>query len=303
MHKLIAGDAGPEMSRCRRLVAGLFIALILVTGAMWLACGQLIAPIPHPSGQPPADLDAQSVAFASESGSTIRGWFCRGTAGQGAILLLHGVRANRLDMVSRAEFLHKLRYSVLLIDFQAEGESPGAKITFGYLESRDVVAALGFLRRELPEEKVGVIGVSLGAAAFVLAEKRPAVDAVILESMYPTIDQATRDRLRLHLGWIGPALAPLLMVQLQPRLGVEPAQLRPIDRIPTLRAPVFLLSGTLDRHTTIEETQALFHQALEPKRFWAVEGAGHVDLHEFAGVEYERKVSAFLGEYLRDEMP
>jgi pimeloyl-ACP methyl ester carboxylesterase len=90
-------------------------------------------------------------------------------------------------MLSRAEFLQRSGYSVLLIDFQAHGESTGQHSTFGDLESRDVVAALELLRLELPGERLGVIGVSLGAAAFVLAEGRPKVDAAVLESMYPTI--------------------------------------------------------------------------------------------------------------------
>lgn len=289
-----------------RLLVALLLGLVILMSsslAIWAVGGELIAAAPQSVGKAPEDLEAQNVAFDSDSGSTIQGWFCRGAAGHGAVLLLHGVRGSRLDMISRAEFLHKLGYSVLLIDFQAHGESPGTKITFGYLESRDVVAALNYLHRELPAERVGVIGVSLGAAAFVLAEKGPTVDAAVLESMYPTIDQATKDRLRLHLGRIGPALAPLLMVQLQPRLGVEPEELRPIDRIRLVRAPVYLISGTLDRHTTIEEARALFSEAMEPKTFWAVEGAEHVDLHRFAGADYERKVSEFLGEYLQDRRP
>jgi len=32
---------------------------------------------------------------------------------------------------------------------------------------------------------------------------------------------------------------------------------------------------------------------------WIVEGAAHVDLHKFAGITYEDRVSAFLEQYLR----
>jgi alpha-beta hydrolase superfamily lysophospholipase len=70
-----------------------------------------------------------------------------GDAGRGAVLLLHGVRSYRRSMLSRAIFLHDIGYSVLLINLQAHGESAGKRITLGYLESRDVVAAREFLRR------------------------------------------------------------------------------------------------------------------------------------------------------------
>lgn len=226
-----------------------------------------------------------------------------GNSGQGVVLLLHGVRGSRLDMLSRAEFLHRLGYSVLLMDFQAHGESPGSKITFGHLESLDVEAALRFLNDRYPGEKIGVIGTSMGAAAMVLTVHRAKVQAVVLESMYPTIDQATEDRLRLYLGRMGIVFAPLLTGQLRLRLGIDPAALRPIARMRDLQAPVFITSGTLDRHTTIEEAKSIYAAAGEPKQFWAVEGAEHVDLHRFAPVEYETRVANFLGTYLRPSVP
>jgi fermentation-respiration switch protein FrsA (DUF1100 family) len=202
-------------------------------------------------------------------------------------------------MLSRAEFLHALGYSVLLIDFQSHGESPGHRITFGDLESRDVVAALVELKRRAPGERLGVIGVSLGAAAFVLAEGRPPVNAVILESMYPTIEQAVSDRLRLHLGPAGPVLAPLLMMQIHARLGISAERLRPIDQVGSIGAPVLIVSGTHDRHTSIDEARAIFAAAQAPKTFWAVDGAAQVNLHTFAKAEYERRVATFLAANLR----
>jgi len=274
-------------------------ALIGILGLLaWVAGGELSAPAQRMIGDPPPTLHAQNVAFPSESGSRIHGWFARGDAGRGAVLLLHGVRGDRRDMLSRAEFLHDRGYSVLLIDFQAHGESAGDRITFGARESQDVTAALVNLQRRLPGEAVGVIGVSLGAASFVLAEHRPAVNAVVLESMYPTIEAAVSDRLRLHLGPVGPWLAPLLMVQFQPRLGIDPSRLRPIDRLGAIGAPVLILSGTVDRHTSIEEARSLFEAAAAPKDFWAVEGAAHVNLHRFAKGEYERRLSSFLETYM-----
>ena len=54
-------------------------------------------------------------AFASGSGSAIRGWLIRGRAGGGAVLLLHGVGANRTSMVGRALFLHAAGYTILLV--------------------------------------------------------------------------------------------------------------------------------------------------------------------------------------------
>ena len=290
------------MPRGVRILLVLALTLVAVLGGFsWVVGGELFAPVPRSVGAAPSSLGVENVTFQSASGSLVHGWFATGMKGQGAVLLLHGVRGDRRDMLSRASFLHDLGYSVLLIDFQAHGESPGDRITFGDRESRDVVAALAYLQHRAPCERLGVIGVSLGAAAFVLAEGRPPVNAVVLESMYPTIEQAVTDRLRLHLGAVGPVFAPLLMVQIRSRLGTSAERLRPIDRIGSIRAPVLILNGTRDQHTTLEEAHALFAAAHPPKTFWAVEGAAHVNLHTYAKVEYEHRIAAFLGALLRSQ--
>ena len=45
----------------------------------------------------------------------------------------------------------------------------------------------------------------------------------------------------------------------------------------------------------------LFAAASEPKDFWEVPGTAHVNLHHFAKAEYERRMGAFLAQYLRPE--
>jgi pimeloyl-ACP methyl ester carboxylesterase len=283
-----------------RLVVGLAVIVVVVIALTWVAGADLTEPTNRDItiGRPPLDLEASNITFASGSGSLIHGWLSPGKPGRGAVILLHGLRGDRREMVSRAEFLRARGYSVLLFDFQGHGESRGSLITFGDLESRDVTAAIQYLHHKLPNEQVGVIGVSLGAAAFVLAEERPAVAAVVLEQMYPTIQQAVAGRARQYLGPVAPVLAPLLMVQVQARLKIPANRLRPIDRMGQIGAPVLIVNGTQDSYTSIEDARALFAAASNPKELWAVEGAGHGDLHAFAKAQYEQRVGDFLGRYM-----
>ena len=248
---------------------------------------------------PPPDLSAKPIELRTAANEPVAGWIVRGKTGLGAILLLHGVRADRREMIGRAKFLNSLGYSVLLIDLPAHGESAGARITYGLSEAEGVKSALDYLSRELPNEKVGVIGVSLGAASLVLSKPVPAPSAVVLESMFPTIEDAVSDRLNLYLGSFGESLAPLLLWQLPLRLGISPDQLRPISALPSLHAPVLIAAGAVDRHTTLSETKRLYAAASEPKELWIVENAAHVDLHAFAPKAYESKVATFLAKYLR----
>ena len=273
-----------------------FSAIALVSIGSYLS-----AAIHSSIGEAPQELRATTVRISTSPTGVVVGWFARGQAGLGGVLLLHGVRANRRDMLDRAIFLEQAGYSVLLIDLPGHGESTGDKITFGVREGAGVLAALGYLRRELPGERLGVIGVSLGAASLVLAHPQPAPNAVVLESMYPTIEEAVTDRLAIRLGPAGAKLAPLLLWQLPFQLGVSPSELRPIDHIAALGSPVLIASGTTDEHTSWAETQRIYSAAMPPKELWAVEGAAHVDLHRYKPKEYETRILQFFSRYLRHE--
>ena len=108
-----------------------------------------------------------------------------------------------------------------------------------------------------------------------------------------------QDRLAIRLGdKAGRWIAPLLLVQIPLRLGVSLDDLRPIDALPQLHAPVFVIAGSEDRHTRLEESQRLFAAAVQPKQFWVMQGAAHVDLYDFDSRAYETKVLPFLERYL-----
>ena len=280
------------MKRKRIVVSILALLIILVTGFL-IAGSVLTAPVNRSIGDPPTDIPARLVQFPSRSGATIHGWFIPGKKDAGAVILMHGVRSNRLSMLDRARFLSRAGFTVLLFDFQAHGESPGEHITFGYLESRDAQAAVEFLRVNAPGERIGVIGASMGGAATLLAAPPLEVDAMVLEMVYPTIDEAVRNRLQRFGSWAG-VFTPLLTSQLKPRLGISPDALRPIDKVGSITIPKLFIVGADDRHTTLEESKRIFAAAAAPKEMWIVAGAGHIDLHAKNKEEYEQRILEFF---------
>jgi fermentation-respiration switch protein FrsA (DUF1100 family) len=283
----------------RRAIVAVSLVMVVLSAACVLGAGELLTrPALRSNGEPPDDLEAVRITFASRSGAIVHGWLTNAGPGASAVLLLHPVRSNRSEMLGRARFLRRLGYAVLLIDLQAHGETVGERITFGWKESDDVAAAATFLRERFPNSKIGVIGVSLGGAALLLANPAPKVEAVVLEAVYPDIDTAVRNRLRLHAGTWAESLSGLLLLQLSLRLGISSDQLRPIDRAGELGAPALVVSGMLDQHTTVQDARRLFAALRAPKELWLVEGAGHVNLHQFSPTLYEARIGAFLARYL-----
>lgn len=286
-----------RMIRRAMVVTSCLIAVGLI--ASWFVAGVLVAPSPCVIGDPPHELNATAFTVDSDSGSTIHGWHTESDSNNGVIVLVHGIRGSRLVMLDRARMLHDAGYATVMIDLQAHGESPGDAITIGHLEQHDVRAAVDFARREHPDEPIGVIGVSLGGAAAVLASPL-GIDALVIESVYPNIHDAIHNRVAAILGPLSSIPSSLLLIQLQPRLGISPTVLRPIDHMPDIDCPVCVASGTADQHTTESETRAMFSAAPDPKQLWLVDGAAHVDLLHIDPIQYRQNIVGFLDHHLRE---
>jgi uncharacterized protein len=272
--------------------------LLLPCAGAWIFGTLYCAPYKRPI-LPPQDLAVEPVAFPSASGSTLRGWLVGANATRGVVILQHGVHSTRSSLVERSQFLSEAGYAVLLYDFQAEGESPGQRITFGFLESRDAQAAVAFVRTRFPGKPVGVIGISLGAAAAALAKPPLDVQALVFESMFPTIEDATKDRMEIWLGPLSRWLAPLLTAQIPLRAGCTVEDLRPAQCVEKIAVPKLFLAGTRDRGTKIAEAEAMFQRAAEPKAFVPVVGARHEDLLSFAPAPYKKLILGFLAAHLK----
>lgn len=270
-------------------VTALVVALLAM---LWMVGSQLTHPANHRIGLPPAELAMQDVVIEG-----VHGWYAAGKHPDSCVLLMHGVYADRTALLNRAELLHAHGYAVLLIDFQAHGETPGENITFGYRESANAFAAVDWLHHRQGCRHVAADGISMGGAAALLGKTPLPVDAMVLESVYPTIEDAVRHRIAVRLGGtLGDLLAPLLYQQLPLRLHVPLDAMHPVDHIGKVSCPLYILAGAADPLTTPAESRRLFDAATSSKRFWLVPGAAHVDLMQAVPAEYSRRLLAFLGD-------
>lgn len=283
----------------RKIVIAMVLVVLVTAVVPFVLGGVLVEPRQQSISKPSTPLKLETVSIPTDRGYLIAGWFVQGEAKKPGILLLHSLRSNRLEMLGRAEFLNRAGYSVLLIDMQAHGETPGEQITFGYRESLDAHTALRYLRGRLDGGSVGVIGMSLGGAAALLGDSPIKADAVILEAVYSTIDKAIQNRLAIRFGALGRGLSLLLEWQIEPRLGVGAVSLAPLSAVGNVTSPVLIVAGEDDRHTLVEESKQLFEAAPQPKELWLIEGARHQNLHRFSPAAYERRVLAFFGRHIK----
>jgi uncharacterized protein len=284
-----------------RRVAVAFFAFALGNVGLTMGAGMYVtAPANHPV-KVPGDLPVTAVTIPSQSGSTLAGWYLQGAVHGGAVVLLPGWLSTRRSMVSRMRFLHDEGYSVLAVDLQAQGESPGRRITFGRLEGLDAEAAVAWMRAHAAGERVGVIGVSLGGAAALLAPHGLGADALVTESVFPDFHRAVENRVAAYVGVAAEPLTQAFLAFTESTLGVGDSGGRPIDRIAEIGLPVFVISGERDTRTTPDETRELYARARDPKWLWLVPGAGHVNFARTVGPTYRLRILEFFATYLRED--
>jgi alpha-beta hydrolase superfamily lysophospholipase len=272
------------MRRAWRWLLGVAcVAVLVIGGGAWGLGSVFIASANRPVEMPPGF--ATPLVIPGDGHAIAASWRDAGP-GTPVVLLLHGMGGDRRSTLPRARRVAAAGFSTLMIDLQAHGATPGEHITLGWRESADVRATLDWIRAKLPGRRVGVIGVSLGGAAFLLGEPER-VDALVLEAVHPDLERAVRNR-------VGRWLAPLLLVQIEPRLGVTMEELAPIRRVAEVGAPVLVAGGALDANTTEADTRDLYAAARQPKELWIVPGAAHEDFSWVDAAGYDAHVVAFL---------
>jgi pimeloyl-ACP methyl ester carboxylesterase len=242
-------------------------------------------------------LPVKDVSFYNWRGELLSGWLALTTPEAPVIILTHGTPGNRVSMLQRAAFLYKHGYNVLLFDFQSYGLSQGVMSTLGMVESEDILAAISFLHG-LPDtmhSKIGVLGLSMGATAGVLAASRSSdilalvaescpVDATRVPGDVP--DEASREADRELVEEV---------------YGVDITQARPIDYVSKLagHAAIFFINGDTDEITPLPGMLALYQAASAPKQYWVVPNAGHAQSFAIDPEGYAQRVDAFFDTYLR----
>ncbi|CAN7448471.1 alpha/beta hydrolase [Mesorhizobium caraganae] len=257
----------------------------------WHIGTMLIAREPRQALAEPGDLPIARVVLDQAGAPELVGWVADRNGSCGSIVLLHGRGANRLALVQRAKLLFDAGYSIVLFDLSGHGESGGAIQGFGYTEGQDAARIIAFARQRFPGERLGAVGSSLGAAAFVFAAQQAPADAYVLEQLYASLRETTAWRMPFHF-WRG-FQADVLLAQMPLRLGLNADNAKPVDHLGKIGEPLMLLAGSIDPFIDRGQVLALQNAAVGSELVW-FEGAGHVDLLRYDQPRYRDVVLPFL---------
>jgi fermentation-respiration switch protein FrsA (DUF1100 family) len=259
-----------------------------------------IDPYPTGGGQPPqfpywrdpadAQIYYRNLTLTTDDGVELAAWYIPATEAiapevSPSIILAHGLMDRKATMIQIVPWLHEAGYNVILVDFRGHGESEKLPTTIGREEALDIKAALNWLEAEGVADRVGGLGMSLGAASLVNAARQdPRLDALVLDSLFAEWGDTDFARdYRLSPDWLVP--------------GVP----RPVDIIKDLHLPLYIIHGTADILTDERHAYRLYEAASEPKLLW-INDSGHAWSAWTYPVEYRQSVLAFFDEFLEGQV-
>lgn len=293
----------------KKILMNVLLSLLLLTIALsFILVYANTHPPRYPLHVPPSEYQAdyETISFVSEDGLPLKGWLVKPPhprAKSSAIIICHGVGANKSDFTELAASLARRGYFVLLFDFRAHGESSGSRTSLGYHEQKDVVAALSVLkaRKDIDLHRIGIYGFSMGGStALLAAAKSGAFSAVAVDSAFTSLRDQARGAIRgfyhlpsfpfLHLAIFG--------YELYFQTRVE--NIAPVNVIANISpVPLLIIAGEGDKLIPADNGRKLYSAAGEPKELWIIPGADHGGTLAAAGSEYEKRVGEFFDKNLK----
>jgi alpha-beta hydrolase superfamily lysophospholipase len=228
-----------------------------------------IDPFPTGGGAPPqwpywrdpadAGIYYRELTLTTVDGVNLAAWYVPALEpGAPTILLAHGLQDSKWTMLRLVPWLFEAGYNVMALDFRGHGGSDPRPTTIGRDEVLDVQAALDWLDGEGVGERVGGLGMSMGAATLVdTAFHDSRLDALVLDSSFAEWREADYAKeYRLPPEWLVP--------------GVP----NPVELLPEIHVPVLIIHGTADILTKVDHAHRLYEAANDPKQLW-VNDSGH----------------------------
>ena len=248
---------------------------------------------------PAAELDAEyeEVAFTTADGLELHGWYVP-SKNRAAVIVFPG----RKGPQRQTRVLARHGYGVLLFDRRGEGESEGDPNAFGWSGTKDLEAAVAFLRTRSDVEPVRIGGVGLSVGGEMLLQAAAESDdfaAIVSEGAgIRSLREAlavpqTRQRIEASIAHAVVTPGVALFANTLPPPSLE-------DLVSRISEPVFFIYAEPGQGGEAELTRPFYDAANEPKAIWLVPGASHTGGIEAAPAEYERRIVEFFDAALLD---
>ncbi|MDD4924431.1 MAG: alpha/beta hydrolase [Dehalococcoidales bacterium] len=248
-------------------------------------------------------LEYEDVSFPSRKDKlTLKGWYMPGKKAF-TIIVITGMRQNRVDYrinsLNMAKGFVDKGFNVLFFDQRGRGESEGQGIVLTHFE-RDIGGALDFVRsKKGPDEQIGLIGLSAGAAATVIFSSTENIDAVVADSCFTSITRVFTQK--------GSAMSKLprpivkifgFGIWMMARIMYGYHRADPADKVANVKCPILFIQGDKDDWVSVDVTERLYKISNNPlDEIWFVPNAGHTKTFGMNPEGYIERITSFFSKF------
>ena len=244
----------------------------------------------------------EEVTISGHGAVAIAGWFVPAQKKSNkCLVLVHGHRKNKIQMLCHAKYLREEGYSLLLLDMRHHGNSEDGPYALGAFTRWDIKKAVAWLqeREETKDCQYGAFGISIGGTSLIAA----ALDGVPFQCVIADSPSANQAETLADYGAIlykvPRVLSRLLLSFVMALAKVDFSPMLLDERSFSAVVPLLLLHGAEDSRVPLHHSQRLTALATKEKATLVTFAeADHVGSYEADEKKYRQSVLTFLRKHM-----
>ncbi len=288
------------------LIALMFLVLLLIILYVFATHAFKIAQVPHEETPEEYDIPFREIRFPTQNGRSLYAWWIPALEGvesaNATLILVHGWKRNVGRMLTYIRHLYPSNFNMLAFDARHHGSSDPDEYSTMVKFAQDTVAAVDRVcQYPIDQQRIGLVGLSLGGAASIYAAK---LEPRIAEVVTVGAPAHPGDIIHFDMKRRGIPYFPLVWFMLrffQYKIGLSMDEIAPENNINATGTHYLFIQGGEDETVPVEHAQRLYTVAgPERAELWLYPRSGHSNCHRADGF-WPRLQAYLIEKFTHDE--
>ncbi len=248
-----------------------------------------------------SNIPKEEIYITADDGIKLYGELFRKVNSDRYVLIAHGYNCTSEDLHCYLPDFYNNGYNVLFVDLRAHGKSEGEYVGMGWLERLDIKKWCEYLNYLAPRGSVVLFGLSMGAAAVMMAcgEDLPDnVKACIEDSGYSSVGSIQKTLLKEAYHIPSFPILNAADIVARKKAGYSFLKADTCKQLQKSNIPILFIHAKGDSYVPFENVNLLYEAANEPKEMYTVPEGEHVCSCFYDRETYFRTVFKFIDKYI-----